>query len=196
MTDGRSRRVRPVILGVLTLLWGLTGPAACAADGSTSKPQNGEEEVPMALHVTSTAFEPGQSIPQKYTGEGPDVSPQLSWSGAPDGTAAFAVICDDPDAPTATPWVHWVLYHIPADRTSLAEGDRAGATEGKTDFGHARYGGPMPPKGHGVHHYHFKVYALDRDVDLGPGATKDELLAAMEGHVLAQGELLGTYERK
>jgi hypothetical protein len=150
---------------------------------------------PMPLSVTSTAFAAHAAIPKRHTGEGPDVSPPLAWSGAPAGVKEFALVCDDPDAPTPRPWVHWVLHGIPADRTSLAEGDTVGVP-GVTDFGRTGYGGPMPPKGHGVHHYHFKVYALDRPAGLPPGATKGQLLAAMKGHILAEGELAGTYERK
>lgn len=152
----------------------------------------------MTLTVTSTAFKAGERLPKKhaYKGEGENVSPPLAWSGAPEGTKELALICDDPDAPRDEPWVHWVLYKIPAGTTSLAEGSRGVGLEGETDFGETAYGGPMPPRGHGVHHYHFKVYALGQPLDLKAGATKKQLLAAIEGRVLAQGELIGTYERK
>ena len=152
----------------------------------------------MTLTVTSSAFKAGAPLPRKhaYKGEGQNVSPPLAWSGAPEGTQEFALICDDPDAPRAEPWVHWVLYGIPSATTSLAEGSKGVGIEGRTDFGEAAYGGPMPPRGHGVHHYHFKVYALGQPLALKAGATKPQLLAAMKGHVLAQGELVGTYERK
>ena len=150
----------------------------------------------MTLRITSTAFEPGGPIPRKHTGESEDVSPALAWEGTPDGTGEFALICDDPDAPMPEPWVHWVLYKIPADRNTLSEGDNAGGVEGTTGWGKPGYRGPMPPPGHGVHRYYFKLYALDRPLDLEPGASKAELLAAMEGHVLADGALIGTYERK
>ena len=149
----------------------------------------------MSLEVKSSAFSNGGAIPRKYTGEGEDVSPPLSWSNVPEGTKEFALICDDPDAPRPTPWVHWVLYKISASVRELAEGSSGGAREGRNDFGNTGYGGPMPPPGHGVHHYHFKVYALDTELDLPPGATKEQLLGAMKGHVLAEGELVGTYER-
>ncbi len=148
------------------------------------------------LNVQSRAFEPNQRIPQKYTKEGRDVSPPLEWSGAPEGTKEFALICDDPDAPRKEPWVHWVAYKIPSEKTSIAEGKAEKAAEGKNDFGDVGYGGPMPPPGHGTHHYHFKIYALDTPMDLKPGATKKQLLDAMRNHVLAEGELVGTYERK
>ena len=146
--------------------------------------------------LSTSAFEPEGRIPRKYTGEGVDVSPALSWSGAPKGTVEFALICDDPDAPRKDPWVHWVLYKIPADRTSLAEGSADSAVEGKNDFGRNGYNGPMPPPGHGVHHYHFKLYALNQPLGITkPGATKAEVLKAMQGHILGEAELIGTYER-
>jgi Raf kinase inhibitor-like YbhB/YbcL family protein len=150
----------------------------------------------MSIQVSSQAFEPGGAIPKKYTGEGQDVSPPLAWSGLPEGTRELALVCDDPDAPTAKPFVHWVLYKIPADRSGLPEGDARGALEGENDFGGTGYGGPMPPRGHGTHRYRFKVYALDAELEVVAGLTKDELLRAIEGHVLAEGELVGTYERK
>ncbi len=147
------------------------------------------------ITVKSTVFDAGKPIPRKYTGEGPDVSPPLAWTGAPKETREFALICDDPDAPRAEPWVHWVLWKIPGDRTSLAEGNSGGGREGRNDFGRSGYGGPMPPPGHGTHHYHFKVYALDVPIDLKPGASKKDLLKAMQGHIVDQGDLIGTYER-
>jgi hypothetical protein len=157
----------------------------------------------MPLTVTSPAFAAGTPLPRKhaYVGEGENVSPPLAWSGAPAGAKAFAIIADDPDAPSprkprAKPWVHWVLYDLPALVTSLAEGQTGGGTRGTTDFGETAYGGPMPPPGSGTHRYFFKVYALDTALKLAPGATKDALEAAMKGHVLAEGALHGTYERK
>ena len=124
----------------------------------------------------------------------------MKWSGAPEGAKSFALICDDPDAPRGT-WVHWVLYGLPADVTELAEAVPTtetlpdGAMQGTTDFGRVGYGGLCPPPG-GPHRYFFKLYALDNDLDLKPGATKKELLAAMAGHILAQAQLMGTFERK
>lgn len=150
----------------------------------------------MPINVTSPAFPPGGPIPKKHTGEGPDVSPALAWSGVPEGAKELALICDDPDAPRPKPWVHWVVCAIPAGKTGLPEGSAGGAAEGVNDFGRKGYGGPMPPRGHGVHHYHFRLYALDAPVGPGLGATKEQLLAAMKGHVLDEGEVVGTYERK
>ncbi len=156
----------------------------------------------MTISVTSSAFEAGKPIPKKYTGEGEDLSPPLAWSNIPKGTKEIALICDDPDAPGGT-WVHWVLYKIPAGTTSLPEGlppektldTPAGAVQGINSFGKVGYGGPMPPKGHGTHHYHFKVCALDKPVTLPPGRDKKALLAEIRDHMLAQGELMGTYQR-
>ena len=152
----------------------------------------------MAITVTSTAFEEAGSIPAKYTCDGEDVSPPLAWIGVPEGTKSIALICDDPDAPMGT-WVHWVLYNLPADAAGLPEGVPAektlptGARQGTSDFKKIGYGGPCPPRG--THRYYFKLYALDATVDLAPGATKRQLLRAMEGHVLAQGQLMGRYKR-
>jgi len=145
--------------------------------------------------MTSSVFDEGGRIPRAYTGEGKDASPPLSWGSLPDGVRELALICDDPDAPRAQPFVHWVLYGLPPNLTGLPEGGTGGGTEGKNDFGRTGYGGPMPPPGHGPHHYHFRLYALDTTLGLKPDATQGDLLAAMEGHVLAQGELVGTYER-
>ena len=150
----------------------------------------------MAIEVSSPAFSPGDSIPKKHTSEGPDVSPALTWTGLPEGTKEVALICEDPDAPRPEPWVHWVVYKIPATQTGFPEGSVQGTLEGENDFGRTGYGGPMPPKGHGVHHYHFKIYALDAELEVDAGLTKDQLLETMRGHVIAEGELIGTYERR
>jgi Raf kinase inhibitor-like YbhB/YbcL family protein len=149
----------------------------------------------MVFRLESSAFRADGPIPKQYTGEGRDISPPLAWSGAPPATRELALIVDDPDAPRERPWVHWVLYRIPAGASAIAEGGNAGALEGPNDFGRSGWGGPMPPLGHGVHHYHFKLYALDRPLGLGAGAAKDQVLAAMQGRVIDQTELVGTYER-
>ncbi len=148
------------------------------------------------MKVASPAFDQGTRIPKKYTGEGEDISPPIAWHGAPAGTREFAMIVEDPDAPRPDPWVHWVVYGIPASRTSFPEGSAPGATEGVNTGGQVGYAGPMPPEGHGVHHYHFRLYALNAAINLRQGATKQELLAAMKGHIIAEGELVGTYERR
>ncbi len=149
----------------------------------------------MSIELVSPAFADGERIPRKYTGEGEDVSPPLRWTGLPEGTRQLALICDDPDAPTPRPWVHWVLWGLDPKLEGLAEGDNGGGVEGVTDFGRPGYGGPMPPAGHGPHRYFFRLYALDAPVDLKPGATKYDLLDAMKGHILDEGVLTGTYER-
>ena len=150
------------------------------------------------MQITSSVFREGEAIPRKYTCDGEDVSPPLSWSGAPEGTESFVLIADDPDAPVGT-WVHWVIYDLPVGVTSLPEGVEAverphvGGISGITDFRRLGYGGPCPPSG--THRYFFKLYALDTVMDLPAGATKKKLLQAMEGHILDQTELVGTYEK-
>ena len=150
----------------------------------------------MAITMSSPAFGAGAPIPKKHTGEGEDVSPALQWGGVPATAKELALICDDPDAPTPQPWVHWVLYKIPPHDGGLDEGKSGAALDGLNSWGERGYKGPMPPPGHGVHHYHFKLYALKAELNVGAGLTKDQLLAAMKGQILAQGELVGTYERK
>jgi Raf kinase inhibitor-like YbhB/YbcL family protein len=149
----------------------------------------------MSIQVTSTAFEHGAAMPKKYTGEGEDVSPPLAWDGVPDETKELVLICDDPDA-LKRRWVHWVAYGIPAHWTYLPEDAKQGFLQGRNSWPKKGYGGPMPPKGHGVHRYHFTLFALDTELGLEPGRGRDELLSAMSGHILAEGELIGTYERK
>jgi Raf kinase inhibitor-like YbhB/YbcL family protein len=152
----------------------------------------------MEITITSRAFENGGLIPSKYTCDGADVSPALQWDGIPEGAASIALICDDPDAPMGT-WVHWVLFNLPAGDRELAENvpaDEAladGARQGINDFGKIGYGGPCPPGG--THRYFFKIYALDTQLDLKSGPDKPQLLEAMKGHILAQGQLMGRYSR-
>ncbi len=147
----------------------------------------------MNLQVTSSAFQHGAMIPRTYTCDGSDISPPLSWSGVPAGAKSIALIMDDPDAPRGT-WVHWVLFNIPPDTTGLAEGTEGGAQQGSNSWGRTGYGGPCPPGG--THRYYFKVYALDILLTLETGVTKAQLLKAMDGHVLAEGQLMGRYSRK
>jgi Raf kinase inhibitor-like YbhB/YbcL family protein len=154
--------------------------------------------------LTSPAFKQNQPIPRRHTGDGEDVSPALSWSEVPAATRELALIVDDPDAPTPEPWVHWVLYKIPPATIDLAEhtppalrvAKPSGALQGKNSWPRGiGYRGPAPPKGHGLHHYHFRLYALDQPLDLEPGKDKGDLLSAMRGHILAETELVGTYQR-
>ncbi len=153
----------------------------------------------MSIQVSSPAFHEGATIPQQYTADGKDVSPPLHWSSGPEGTQTYALVCEDPDAPRGT-WTHWVLFNLPADKHELQEGivhDRelaGGARQGKNDFGKIGYGGPSPPRGK-PHRYFFKVYALEAPLDLPAGATREQLLAAIKGHALAEGHLMGHYGR-
>ena len=153
----------------------------------------------MPLQISSTAFTAGEAIPRKFACDGPDVSPQLKWNDPPANTQAFALIMDDPDAPSGT-WVHWVLYDLPANARELSEGVAkqeqlsSGARQGRNDFGKIGYGGPCPPPGK-PHRYFFKLYALDAKLGLKAGATKADVERAMKGHILAQGELVGKYGR-
>lgn len=148
-----------------------------------------------ALRVESPDFMAGQRIPERCASrpEGRNEAPALRWSGAPVRTAEFALIVDDPDAPRTTPWVHWLAWGIPASATSLPHGNAV--VEGRNDFGQTGWGGPLPPEGDGDHRYRFRVYALDAPITLASGTTKPHLLDAMKGHVLAEGELVGTYSR-
>ncbi|HEX5136148.1 MAG TPA: YbhB/YbcL family Raf kinase inhibitor-like protein [Planctomycetota bacterium] len=150
----------------------------------------------MAITVTSPSFAPGERIPKKhaYAPEGENVSPALRWSGVPRSAKELALLCDDPDAPMDEPWVHWVLFKIPTDATGLDEGAKVGVAGGNS-WSKPGWGGPLPPKGHGIHHYHFKVFALDAPLALKKGATKADLLKAIQGHVLSEGEIVGTYSR-
>jgi Raf kinase inhibitor-like YbhB/YbcL family protein len=147
------------------------------------------------ITLTSPAFDSGTAIPKKYTGEGEDVSPPLVWTDAPEQASEFALICDDPDAPRPEPWVHWVVYKIPSNCHALEEGGCACVLEGMNSWERTGYGGPMPPPGHGVHRYYFRLYALNQPLELDAGATKPVLLEAMKGHLLVVAELMGTYER-
>lgn len=153
----------------------------------------------MSIELTSPAFNHGDAIPAKFSCDGDDISPPLQWQNVPAGTQSLAVIMDDPDAPRGT-WIHWVLYNIPAATSELPENVApadslpGGGSQGTSSFRRVGYGGPCPPGG--SHRYFFKLYALDNQLDLAAGATKDQLLAAMEGHILGQGELMGTYTRQ
>ena len=153
----------------------------------------------MAITIASTAFAEGGIIPQQYTCDGSDISPPLSWSGVPEGTKSLALISDDPDAPAGT-WVHWVLFNIPPETNELPENvppDQTlagGARHGVNDFGRLGYGGPCPPSG--THRYYFKLYALDAMLDLSGRVTKADLLSAVAGHILAEGQLMGKYRRQ
>lgn len=179
----------------------------------TGQPPAGDfnpSESVKTMQLTSDGFEAGQTIGARYTVAGDDVSPPLSWSGVPAGAASLALICDDPDAPSPRrpadePWVHWIIFNIPADSTGLPENVGRGAEPaGVADAKQGRnswssdnlgYRGPAPPPGSGPHRYVFRLYALDTTLKLNAGISKRELLKAISGHVLAEGELIGIYER-
>jgi len=167
---------------------------------STSESESTATEATMSLTLTSDAFANGQSIPAKYSCVGKNISPALAWNEPPEGTQSFALIVDDPDAPIGT-WVHWVLFNIPANARSLQEDlpitgknvDPNAIYVGKNSSGNTRYDGPCPPSG--THRYYFKLYALDTTISLLPGATKEQVLKEMDRHILAQGELMGTFSK-
>lgn len=190
------KRINPLShrCGIL-LLWLAVGLlTAC----TTSTTGTAEEDIPMTLELTSPAFSEGQPIPRQYSCDGADISPPLAWRNVPDDAASLALIMDDPDAPRGD-WVHWVIYNLPPALSSLpADVPRQatldnGGVQGANSWNRSGYGGPCPPRG--VHRYFFKLYALDTLLDLGPGATKAQLLQAMQGRILAEGRLMGTYQR-
>jgi len=196
---------RPRVLGDLhgqgPLLWCVcelldTNSAVQAAKQTQQDKKGGNA---MEIKITSSAFAEGGMVPPKYTCDGQDMSPPLEWDAVPDGTKSIALISDDPDAPMGT-WVHWVLFNLPAETRKLEENippDKTlpnGARQGVNDSSRVGYGGPCPPSG--THRYFFKIYALDTKLDLAAGARKRELLKAMEGHILGQGQLIGKYKRK
>jgi Raf kinase inhibitor-like YbhB/YbcL family protein len=155
------------------------------------------ELLPIVLKCK--AFEEGKPIPSRYTGDGPDVSPPLTWSGVPHETKSLALICDDPDAPHGT-WTHWILFNLPPETRELPEGIAQekslpdGSLQGTNGFGNLGYGGPAPPPGK-PHRYYFHLYALDSALSLPAGAKREEVLAALTGHIVAQGRLMGKYGR-
>jgi Raf kinase inhibitor-like YbhB/YbcL family protein len=154
----------------------------------------------MEIVVKSPAFAEDKPIPIKYTGDGDDISPPLTWSGVPHGTRSLVLLCEDPDAPRGT-WTHWVLFNLPPETRELPAGVTAqstlpsGGVHGVNDFGKLGYGGPAPPPGT-PHRYYFKLTALSVELKLSPGAKRQDVLAAMEGRVLGEGWLMGTYGRK
>ncbi len=152
----------------------------------------------MKIKIETTGFNESGYIPTKFTCDGEDISPKLSWSKVPEKTRSIAIICDDPDAPMGT-WVHWVVYNIPPEKNSLKENfpkvrkTKEGILQGLNDFRRIGYNGPCPPPGK-AHRYFFKIYALDTTIE-GEALTKSELLKKMEGHILGYGELIGLYKR-
>jgi Raf kinase inhibitor-like YbhB/YbcL family protein len=185
-------------------------PAATGTTGTSAPFGNGELAMALAeargnaaLTVSSPAFASGQPIPEPYSQYGERFSPALAWSGAPQGTRSFVLLMEDPDAKQRKPFIHWVLYDIPAAATRLVEsvppvlrlGDPKGAMQGRNSRGGVGYTGPRPPEGDPPHHYHFQVFALDNTLGLEPGASRDAVIGAMKGHVVGRGELVGTFQR-
>jgi Raf kinase inhibitor-like YbhB/YbcL family protein len=168
-------------------------PAPTAPFEAVSKSLKGDDT--MTFELASSAFANGEEIPTKYSCDGEDVSPPLQWGEPPEGTQTLALIVDDPDAPVGV-WDHWLLFNLPADLRALPEqaGPPPGSVGGKNSWGRTGYGGPCPPRG--THRYFFKLHALDTTLDLPAGAGKAQLFQAMEGHILAQAELMGTYVRQ
>src|SRR5271157_5468073 len=182
--DPRERRFIPAMV-FLAACFALA--AGCKAD-----PQGGAT---MQIQLQSPDFTSGANIPRQFTCDAADISPALTWNDPPAGTQSFALIADDPDAPVGT-WVHWVAYDLPASARQLPEGVpkteaiAGGGVQGQNDFRKTGYGGPCPPPGK-PHRYYFKLYALDSKLSLKPGATKKVVEPAMEGHILAQAEVMG-----
>ena len=200
-----------IVAAVVLICSGCTQPSPTVASPTVTPspvpsllPANTTSPVPtvtpssVSFTVSSAAFKAGETLPAKYTADGTDISPPLTWSGVPAGTVSFAVIADDPDAPGGA-FTHWVIFNVPGNATGLQEGmpklpiipDLT--IQGTNDFGGMGYGGPAPPPG-STHHYRFTVYALDNKMDrITAGATADELKAQMQGHILAQATLTGLY---
>ena len=170
----------------------------CKAENNSNKEGAKMTASIAKIEMESDVVQPGATIPKKYSCDGEDVSPSLSWRKIPSNTRELVLICDDPDAPMGT-WVHWVVYGISPETTGLPENiarkdTTAGLMQGKNSFGNIGYGGPCPPKGK-PHRYFFKLYAVDKVTDSKPGASKADIMKIIEGHILAQGELMGTYGR-
>jgi Raf kinase inhibitor-like YbhB/YbcL family protein len=190
----RTRNLAITIFSSLALAGCSSGPRPQPLQPTANQSPDQKNEI----KVTSVAFQQGQPIPLQYTCAGVNISPPLEWSGVPKTAKTIAIVADDPDAPGGT-WVHWVLYNVPADNIGFVENVpasetlKAGGFQGKNDFGKIGYGGPCPPSG--THRYFFKLYAVDAELPLKAGATRAELEKALEGHIVAQGQLMGTYHR-
>src|SRR5215204_1459627 len=195
----RLRRKATQRAAVLVLIMLFLPSCGGGPQGAATEPREEAKGAKMTIEVRSSAFEDGDAIPTRYTCDGLDVSPPLSWGSVPDETQSLALIAEDPDAPRGT-FVHWVIYNLPPDTRRLPEDIPnqptlpSGAVQGVNGAGGVGYMGPCPPSG--THRYFFKVYSLDTGLDLGGRATKDDLMRAMEGHVITEGRLMGTYQRR
>jgi Raf kinase inhibitor-like YbhB/YbcL family protein len=188
----------PFIFAACLLIAGCSNHVQPTETETATQPPAKHDPAKMQMQLSSDAFANGQPIPDKYTCHGQDMSPPLKWSGAPSQTKSIALTVEDPDAPSGT-FTHWVIFNVPATATSFSE-DIAktgtlpdGSKQGNNSFGNIGYNGPCPPAGQ-MHHYIFKIYALDSTVSLDTGAQKEDLLNAINGHILAQGEWTGTYQ--
>jgi Raf kinase inhibitor-like YbhB/YbcL family protein len=187
--------MKPVAIAAIIML-----AVACAKQppGPTANPSSASptQSAAPGIKLISSAFTEGQKIPRQYTCDGINISPPLEWTGLPKTAKTIAIIADDPDAP-AGDWVHWVIYNLPADTMGMIENVPAtedvkgGGLQGKNDFGKIGYGGPCPPSG--THRYLFRIYAVDSELALKAGAARTDVEKAMEGHILAQAQLIGTY---
>jgi Raf kinase inhibitor-like YbhB/YbcL family protein len=190
------RKVELFSMSLLLLMCSAVTGCAQTAPPEEKAPPGGDK---MPFIITSPAFADGAKVPVKYTCDGQNILPVLDWADSPAGTVSFALILEDPDAPVKN-FTHWVIFNLPPDTPGLPEalprdGTLAsGALQGKNGGGGIGYIGPCPPKG-SPHHYRFTLYALDKSLDLSAGATKDQVLQAMEGHILGQSQLVGTYQR-
>ena len=196
MTPPKPSHSQLIIVFLLAFVWPLTQPST-ATDRNLAT-QDAIKQATDSLQLTSPSFETDAAIPAKYTCDGEDVSPALAWNDPPAATKGFALVMDDPDAPNKTV-VHWVIYDLPAATRKLPEGVAKdlkltdGSLQGKNSHGKIGYSGPCPPHGM-VHHYFFKLYALDKSTGLKPGATKAQLEAAMKGRILGKAQLIGRFE--
>lgn len=188
------------LLIALVLLCSCQGRVRTGSDQDKAPANSRKVDERMAqIKITSAAFQEGGMIPKQYTCDGKNISPPLAWDAVPNSVKTLALVCEDPDAPAKT-WTHWVLFNLPAGAKELPENVppqeklASGGRQGTNDFGKIGYGGPCPPPG-SPHRYYFKLYALDTDIALNAGATKEQLLKAIEGHVVAEGQLLGKYQR-
>lgn len=182
-----------------------TGVLALAVGAALPGPE-ARAQAPHPIIVTSPTMQTGRMMPRDYSPDGRNLSPPLEWTNLPEGTAQLAVICQDHGAGFPPPWVHWIIYNIPGSASGLPEGipidparpmptEIRGAEQGNNGWGLAMYRGPAPPVGN-LHHYHFVVYALDEALDLPSGLTREELLEAIEGHVIGQGDMVPIYQRR
>jgi len=190
-----------MVLLILVSCTALAVLVACASPlGERASTQPTEKGATMSIQVTSSAFREGETIPTKYTCDGEDVSPPLRWSGLPSNTKSVAIVMEDPDAPSGT-FTHWVIYDIPGNVSELPEGVPArdtvlgAAKQGINSFNRLGYRGPCPPRG-STHRYFFHVYALDAELGLGPGVAKSQVMSSLQGHILAEGQLMGRYGRR